>query len=90
MVAGLFSGNCMLPMKFVRSWKWENIWLVFSVISLLVIPWALALTLVGNLFATYAALSARQLAVPVVLGAEWGISQVLFGISVARKFSGPR
>jgi hypothetical protein len=34
MVAGILSGNSMLPMKFVRSWKWENIWLIFSVVSL--------------------------------------------------------
>jgi L-rhamnose-H+ transport protein len=84
MLAGLMSGTCMLPMKFVRSWKWENIWLVFSVISLIIIPWALALALVSNLFETYGALSMRQLAVPLLFGAGWGIAQVLFGISVTR------
>jgi L-rhamnose-H+ transport protein len=84
MVAGLMSGTCMLPMKFVRSWKWENVWLVFSVVSLIVIPWALALGLVSNLFETYGALSLRQLGAPVLFGAGWGIAQVLFGISVAR------
>jgi L-rhamnose-H+ transport protein len=84
MVAGLMSGNCMLPMKFARSWKWEHIWLVFSVVSLLVIPWALALALVGSLFGTYQALSIHQLAIPFSFGMGWGIAQVLFGISVAR------
>jgi hypothetical protein len=24
LVAGLLSGNCMLPMKFARRWPWEN------------------------------------------------------------------
>jgi len=84
MVAGIMSGNCMLPMKFVRSWKWENIWLVFSVVSLIVIPWALAFGLVDNLFETYHALSARQLTLPILFGVGWGIAQVLFGISVTR------
>jgi L-rhamnose-H+ transport protein len=84
MVAGIMSGNCMLPMKFVRSWKWENIWLVFSVVSLIVIPWALAFGLVANLFETYHALSAHQLMLPILFGAGWGIAQVLFGISVTR------
>ena len=84
MIAGLMSGNCMLPMKFVHSWKWEHIWLVFSVVSLLVIPWALAFGLVGNLFATYQALSLGQLAIPFSFGVGWGVAQVLFGISVAR------
>jgi hypothetical protein len=62
MVAGLMSGTCMLPMKFVRSWKWENLWLIFSLVSLVIIPWLLAIGLVDRLFDTYRALSFRQLA----------------------------
>lgn len=56
MVAGFMSGCCMLPVKFVRSWKWENVWLVFSILSLVVIPESLALAFVGRLFDTYRAL----------------------------------
>jgi L-rhamnose-H+ transport protein len=78
------SGNCMLPMKFTRSWKWEHTWLIFSVVSLVVLPWGLAIALVSHLFETYRALSLHQLAVPVLLGAGWGIAQILFGISVKR------
>jgi L-rhamnose-H+ transport protein len=84
LLAGLMSGNCMLPMKFTRNWKWENTWLVFSLVSLVVLPWALALGLVGHLFDAYRGLSLIQLAVPFFLGAGWGIAQVLFGISVQR------
>jgi L-rhamnose-H+ transport protein len=71
-------------MKFARSWKWEHIWLVFSVVSLLLMPWALAFAAVNNLPETYRALSIRQLAIPFSFGMGWGIAQVLFGISVAR------
>ena len=84
MVAGLMSGCCMLPSKFVRSWKWENVWLVFSIVSLGVIPWSLALAFVGRLLDTYRALSAYQIAVPMLFGAGWGIAQILFGVSVKR------
>ena len=84
LLAGLMSGNCMLPMKFSRSWKWENIWLVFSVVSLVILPWALALGLVDHLFETYRALSPLQIAIPFLFGAGWGIAQILFGISVQR------
>jgi L-rhamnose-H+ transport protein len=84
LVAGLMSGNCMLPMKFTRSWKWENTWLVFSLVSLVILPWMLALGLVSHLFAVYRGLSLLQLAVPFLFGAGWGIAQVLFGISVQR------
>ena len=84
LLAGLMSGNCMLPMKFNRSWQWENTWLVFSVVSLVILPWAFALSLVGHLFETYGTLSLFQIAVPFLFGAGWGIAQVLFGISVQR------
>ena len=84
MIAGLMSGTGMLPSKFARVWKWENIWLVFSLVSLIVIPWILAVVLVNRLLETYTALSLQQLALPMVLGAGWGIAQILFGVSVRR------
>jgi len=68
----------------VRHWKWENVWLVFSILSLIIIPWFLAIAFVGRLVETYRSLSAQQLAVPMLLGAGWGIAQILFGISVKR------
>ena len=84
LIAGLMSGNCMLPMKFNRHWLFENSWLIFSIVSLIILPWALALGLVDHLFATYQSLSLIQLAIPFLFGAGWGIAQVLFGISVQR------
>ncbi len=84
MVAGLMSGTCMLPSKFVRVWKWENVWLVFSVVSLVALPWMLAFTFVHRLFETYRSLPFHQLALPAFLGAGWGVAQILFGISVKR------
>src|ERR1700719_1819186 len=84
MVAGLMSGSCMLPSKFVRTWKWENVWLVFSVVSLVMLPWILAVTFVDRLLETYQSLSWHQLAVPMLLGAGWGVAQILFGVSVKR------
>jgi L-rhamnose-H+ transport protein len=83
-LAGMMSGNCMLPTKFVRSWKWEHVWSVFSLVSLVILPWALALSLVGHLAEAYSSLSFYQFAVPVVFGAGWGVAQILFGISVRR------
>jgi L-rhamnose-H+ transport protein len=83
-VAGVMAGNCMLPAKFARSWKWENIWLIFSVVSLVILPWSLALSLVGHLGETYLSLSPSQFIAPLLFGAGWGIAQVLFGISVTR------
>jgi L-rhamnose-H+ transport protein len=84
MIAGLMAGNCMLPMKFTRSWKWENIWLVFSVVSLVILPWALGFAFVDHLLEIYRGLGIGKLALPLLLGAGWGVAQILFGISVNR------
>jgi L-rhamnose-H+ transport protein len=78
------SGNCMLPLKFNRRWKYENTWLVFSVVSLVLLPWALALGLVDHIFETYRSLSLFQIVLPFLFGIGWGVAQVLFGISVLR------
>jgi L-rhamnose-H+ transport protein len=74
----------MFPMKFARRWKWENLWLIFSLVSLVAIPWILALCLVGGLGSVYSATGLGAMALPFLLGAGWGIAQILFGLSVAR------
>src|SRR5487761_2044449 len=84
LVAGVLPGNCMLPMKWAKRWPWENTWLVFSIVSLVILPWALALTLVKDVFAVYAALPLQAYVAPLVFGAGWGIAQVLFGLSISR------
>lgn len=84
LLAGLLSGNCMLPMKFARRWQWENVWFVYSIVSLVIAPWALAILLVGNLSAIYGGLTVSQFLVPFLCGAGWGIAQVLFGLLIAR------
>jgi len=84
LLAGLMAGNCMLPMKFNRTWKWENTWLVFSLVSLVILPWILALCFVNHLLEVYSRLSLIQFGLPFLFGVGWGVAQVMFGISVAR------
>jgi L-rhamnose-H+ transport protein len=84
LAAGLLSGTCMLPSKFVRGWAWENMWLVFTLVSLVIAPGVLTLLLVKNPFALYEGLGVRDYALPFLFGFGWGIAQVLFGLSIAR------
>lgn len=83
-VAGAMAGNCMLPMKFARRWKWEHVWLIFSLVSLWLLPWTLAFLLVHRLGDVYRAVPLVLEIAPFVLGAGWGVAQILFGISVGR------
>jgi L-rhamnose-H+ transport protein len=84
LLAGLCAGTCMLPMKFARRQPWESVWLIFSIVSLLILPWSLALVEVPHLFGVYSALPASTFVAPLLFGAGWGIAQVLFGLSIAR------
>lgn len=59
-------------------------WAVFSLLSLVVFPWALALLFVSHLGAVYRSLSPSLLIAPIGFGMCWGAAQILFGISCAR------
>jgi L-rhamnose-H+ transport protein len=84
LVAGVMVGNCMTPLQQIRSWKWENAWLVFSLVSLVIIPVTLALLSIPQLWSVYHHTSWRDLLLPFIFGAGWGVAQVLFGIAVVR------
>jgi L-rhamnose-H+ transport protein len=84
MAAGLMSGNCMLPAKFVRRWQWENTWLVFTLVSLVLAPAILTFATVKDVAGLYSNLSLQQIALPFLFGFGWGIAQVLFGLSITR------
>lgn len=81
---GIMVGNCMMPLKYVRKWNWENTWLVFSIASLGVIPWLLAFITVPNLLHVYSDVDASSFIAPFLYGAGWGVAQVLFGLAVVR------
>jgi L-rhamnose-H+ transport protein len=82
--SGVLSGACMFPLKFPRRWRWENTWLVFSIVSLLVVPGTLAFLVVPGLTSVYAGIPLAQWAATVLFGLGWGFAQPLFGLSIAR------
>src|SRR2546428_9687308 len=80
--AGLLNGSFTLPMKYSRTWSWEHLWTVYSLLALLVLPWILALTFVPHLAQVYAGLGWRALFYPAIFGFLWGIAQTTFGRAV--------
>jgi len=69
-------------MKYSRQWRWENTWLLFSLFSLLILPWMLAISFVPNLWAVYASTPSRVLFVPLGFGLLLGIAQVTYGLGI--------
>jgi L-rhamnose-H+ transport protein len=83
LIAALMNASFTLPMKRMTRWSWENIWLVWSLTALLVLPLLAALVTVPNLFAGYSSIDPESILRVVLFGAAWGVAQVLFGLSVA-------
>jgi L-rhamnose-H+ transport protein len=83
-LGGLLHGSFALPMKRIARWKWENIWLVYSVVGLIVVPLALAMATVPSLAQVYENSSGSVLALIAVCGVGWGIGSTLFGLAIGR------
>ncbi len=84
LLGGVLVGNCMLPLKRIKTWPWECTWLVFSFISLLIVPCLIAFLAVPEWPGLYRSLTLAELLPSLLFGFGWGIAQVLFGISVVR------
>ena len=57
--AGVVNGLFALPMKLARKWSWENVWLPFSVLGLVLFPRLIALQGIPHLEAAYAQVELR-------------------------------
>jgi L-rhamnose-H+ transport protein len=80
--SGILNGSFALPLKYSKRWKWENTWLVFSVVGILFLPWLMAYLFVPHLAAVYQSVPSRVIIWAVLFGLLWGISQVTFGLGL--------
>jgi L-rhamnose-H+ transport protein len=81
-VAGITNASFSLPMKFTRKWRWENTWVVWSVLALIVLPVITTIATVPSLGAVYRHGGARIIFEVALFGAGWGVAQVLFGLAI--------
>lgn len=70
------------PIKCARAWRWENTWLVFTVLALLAIPWGAAFIVAPGFARLLSTVPAGELAPGFALGCLWGLAQVSFGVSL--------
>lgn len=82
--SGMMTASFAAPMKSSRRWAWENTWLVYATLALLLIPAALVAWALPSPVAFYTSLPLRLLLPPLLFGCGWGVAQVTFGLSIAR------
>jgi L-rhamnose-H+ transport protein len=81
-VAGVAQGAFVLPMKYIRAWKWEHLWFWYSVIAFFVLPLAVALLTVPSLAKVYSVTPIGPIALAALFGLGWGAGSIFFGLGV--------
>jgi L-rhamnose-H+ transport protein len=79
--AGVLGGTVLMPMKYVRGWRFEKLWLVYSICAYLISPIAVAFATVPDLGSVYADSGATTLVMTALFGFGWGLAVVLAGVS---------
>jgi L-rhamnose-H+ transport protein len=80
--AGAMNGSFTLPMKFTKSWAWENTWLAWTLFALFFLPPVVTFISLPNVREVYAQTGMHAVWIVAACGAGWGISQVFFGLAV--------
>ena len=70
-----------LLVKLNRRWAWENTWLAWALLALILFPFVLTQLTVANLSALYGHHTAVVFRV-ALLGLAWGASQIFFGLAM--------
>ena len=83
-LAGIATGVYFVGLKYVEPWKWENIWFVYAVLALVIMPVVMAVLTAPHLMAILGAAPGSAIWHVFLYGLGWGIGSVLSGLGVAR------
>jgi L-rhamnose-H+ transport protein len=81
--AALFQGSFAMPMSYARSWKFENSWMMFSLLGMVTFNLLVALLTVPGLFGIIGAATFGELAPAIFFGILWGLGAITFGLGVS-------
>jgi len=80
--AGLINSAYTLPLKLKLTWKWENMWLAFTILGIWILPAALGMWTIPDFWSIYGQINGRALLIVAFSGATWGVGMLCSGISV--------
>jgi L-rhamnose-H+ transport protein len=84
LIAGAIGSAVLLPMKFVRGWAWEAMWLAYAVFAYLSFPWVVAVATIPDLRLAYEEAGWQPAVQTAAAGAFWGAGVVCFGLAIDR------
>ena len=81
-LAGLMMGSFVVPMKAMPHWDFENTWLLFCFMALVILPTLVAVLTVPHLLQVFLTSPPRSLVLTTLCGLGYGCGSVLFGLGV--------
>ena len=81
-VGAFVDGSLGLALKYTRGWRWEHLWLVYSVLAFAIIPWILSFQTIRDLPGVLGAARSHDMWLVFAFGIGWGCGAVLFGVSL--------
>jgi L-rhamnose-H+ transport protein len=81
-LGGAVNGMFALPMKLTKKWSWENVWLPFSALALVLFPYLVTVMGAPQLAAAYANVSTGAILTALLMGFGAYTGSLLFGISL--------
>lgn len=81
-IGGLAAASFYLPFRRVRSWPWENAWIVNGVFSWIIAPLVAAFLLAPGAWSVLVASPPKALFFTWLFGFLWGIGGLMFGLSM--------
>jgi len=83
LLGGVLQGSFTMPMKLMRAWRWENTWLVYSIVGMLALPWLMAAASLPHMSSVLSQSTPELLAKLAIFGFGWGVGSVFFGLGIA-------
>ena len=82
-IAGMMNGVFTLPMRYMGRWSWENVWVLFILISCVILPIVIAWITVPDFARVIAQAPPRAVMFACVSGFAWGFGAIMFGQGIS-------
>jgi L-rhamnose-H+ transport protein len=81
-VGGFAAGSFYAPLKSVKAWAWESLWLIMGLAAWIAAPWTVALLTTPRLLEVLTGSPAQACYIAMAFGLLWGVGNLTFGLSV--------
>ena len=89
-LSGLLTGGIVIALRSLVRWEWENVWLIFTLTGMIIMPGAVTLIFTPHIFLLYKTTGLEIIYLVILLGILWGLGLALikFGLTVLGQVRG--